>query len=77
MPDCSVLSERRVGPSQYLWRSTKRPKRKESTLINLTGVISKATVGNSSDILDAIVGHRYHQNHSNRAISVSLMTLIK
>ena len=27
-------------------------------------VISKETVGNSWDVLNAILGHRYHQNHS-------------
>ena len=32
-------------------------------------VISKDTVWNSWDILNAILGHTYHQNHSNRVIS--------
>ena len=30
-------------------------------------VISKETVGNSWDISSAILGHKYHQNHSNRS----------
>ena len=32
-------------------------------------IIFKETVGDSPDILKAILGHRYHQNHSNRVIS--------
>ena len=32
-------------------------------------VISRETVGNSWDILNAILGHKYNQNHSNRVIS--------
>ena len=32
-----------------------------------TLVISKETVGNSWDISSAILGHKYHQNHSNRS----------
>ena len=30
-------------------------------------IIYKETVGNSWDILSAILGHKYHQNHSNRS----------
>ena len=38
----------------------------DKTLLLL--VISEETVGNSWDILYSILGHKYHQNHPNRAI---------
>ena len=40
-------------------------------------VISKEVVRNSWDSLNAILGHKYHQNHPESVISLSIIKRIK
>ena len=43
--------------------------RVENEACSSSGVMSKERVGNSWDILNAVFGNKYHQNHSKRFIS--------
>ena len=46
----------------------RKPHSGPSVFPHSLSVIFKETVGTSWDILYAILGHKYHENHSNRAI---------
>ena len=80
-----MLHKLQMAPSLSKWllyfvsERVKKHNKQNNSLVTLIGfhkcvqdrVISKESVGNSSDILDANVDHKY-QNHSNRVIASEL-----